>query len=140
MKLTVIPADQTIIKNGRALSFAFAAPANLHALQWDAVRGVCEYLIGPAECFDDAALVAPYSDAFDAESARLAALEAAAQPSPAQTRAGVIRARLAAIDMDSIRALRAKSAGKGKSADDTKLDALDAEADTLRAELAALVV
>ncbi len=60
--------------------------------------------------------------------------------SPAQRRAGEIRARLAAIDMDSIRALRAKSAGKGKSADDTKLAALDAEADTLRAELAALVV
>jgi len=47
-----------------------------------------------------------------------------------------IKARLARIDIESIRALRAKSVGKGKPADDTKLTALDTEADDLRAELA----
>jgi hypothetical protein len=47
-----------------------------------------------------------------------------------------IKARLAQIDIESIRALRTKSVGKGKAADDTKLSELDAEADNLRAELA----
>lgn len=61
-------------------------------------------------------------------------------PTAAQLRAREITGRLAAVDAASIRALRAKAAGKGKAADDTKLTALDTEADTLRAELAALVV
>lgn len=47
-----------------------------------------------------------------------------------------IKTRLAQIDIESIRALRAKSVGKGKAADDTKLTTLDTEADNLRAELA----
>lgn len=59
-------------------------------------------------------------------------------PSAAQIRAGEIRERMLAIDADSIRSLRAKSAGKGKPADDAKLNALDAEADALRVELAGL--
>lgn len=61
----------------------------------------------------------------------------AAQLSAAARRAEIV-ARLAAIDGGSIRALRAKAAGKGKPADDTKLTALDAEADALRVELAGL--
>jgi hypothetical protein len=47
-----------------------------------------------------------------------------------------IKARLDQIDIESIRALRSKSVGKGKPADDTKLSTLDTEADNLRAELA----
>lgn len=47
-----------------------------------------------------------------------------------------IKTRLDQIDIESIRALRAKSVGKGKAQDDTKLSALDTEADNLRAELA----
>lgn len=62
----------------------------------------------------------------------------AGKSSAALIRQSEIVARLAAIDLDSIRALRAKAAGKGKVADDAKLTALDAEADTLRVELAAL--
>lgn len=61
-------------------------------------------------------------------------------PSAAQVRKGEILARLSGIDFESIRALRSKAVGKGHAADDTKLAALDAEADTLRAELAALVI
>lgn len=53
-------------------------------------------------------------------------------------RADIIRARLAAIDADSIRALRAVARGKAIKADTDKLDALDTEAAELRAELAAL--
>lgn len=140
MRLTVIPADSIIIKDGRALSFAFDAPATLHALQWNGAHGTMELIGAAAEHFTDAEIIAPYVAAFDAESARLAALPGPVPPTAAEVRAKEIRARLAAIDADSIRALRAKSAGKGRAADDTKLVALDAEADSLRAELAALVV
>lgn len=141
MKLTVIPADSIIIKDGRPLVFAFAAEASLHALQWHGEHGVVELIGAGAEHFTDAEIIAPFVAAFDAEAARLDA-EAAARPVPtaAQVRAREISARLAAVDAASIRALRAKVIGKGKAADDTKLAALDSEADTLRAELAALVV
>ena len=69
----------------------------------------------------------------DAEAEAMRA--AKVQPVP---RADVIRARLAAIDADSIRALRAVARGKAIKADTDKLDALDTEAAALRAELAAL--
>jgi hypothetical protein len=60
---------------------------------------------------------------------------APADPTP-NPRIAEIKARLAQIDIESIRALRSKSVGKGKPADDTKLSTLDTEADNLRAELA----
>lgn len=64
-------------------------------------------------------------------------------PTPQQIRRGEIVGRLAAIDTESIRALRATVAAtaKGKPApafDASKLDALETEAATLRAELATL--
>lgn len=72
--------------------------------------------------------------------ALIATVEAAivpyvAPPMP-NPRIAEIKTRLDQIDIESIRALRAKSVGKGKAADDTKLVDLDTEADTLRAELA----
>jgi hypothetical protein len=67
-------------------------------------------------------------------------LAAGNTPAPADPvynpRIAEIKARLAQIDIESIRALRTKSVDKGKAADDTKLSELDAEADNLRAELA----
>jgi hypothetical protein len=63
-----------------------------------------------------------------------------AAPTVAQLRAVEIRARLLAIDAGSVRAMRAKLMGKGKAQDDSKLNALDAEAEALRVELSALVV
>lgn len=59
-------------------------------------------------------------------------------PSPEEIRRGEIAGRLAQIDMDSIRALRAKAIGKAVKFDDDKLTALEAEAAALRAELATL--
>lgn len=56
----------------------------------------------------------------------------------AQQRRNEIISRLNQIDILSIRALRAKMTNRGKPADDTKLAALEAEADALRAELATL--
>lgn len=57
-----------------------------------------------------------------------------------EARISEIKQRLTQIDADSVRALRAKTVGKGKPQDDTKLNDLDTEADTLRAELATIQV
>lgn len=46
-----------------------------------------------------------------------------------------ISARLAQVDTESVRPLRAKAAGNATAADDSKLAALDAEAAALRVEL-----
>lgn len=46
-----------------------------------------------------------------------------------------IQQRLTQIDQESIRAMRSKQLNRGKPADDTKLTALDDEADALRVEL-----
>ena len=56
----------------------------------------------------------------------------------APSRRDVIMSRLAQIDIDSVRALRAKATGKGKPQDDDKLTALEDEATALRTELAGL--
>lgn len=54
------------------------------------------------------------------------------------TRSVEIKARLAQIDLDSVRPLRAILANTAAQQDRNKLEALDAEAAILRAELAAL--
>lgn len=54
------------------------------------------------------------------------------------TRPVEIKARLAQIDLDSVRPLRAILANTATQQDSDKLAALDAEAESLRAELAAL--
>ncbi len=65
-------------------------------------------------------------------------LAVAAVNKPDNPRITEIKRRLADIDTESIRALRSKSVGRGRPQDDLKLNTLDSECDTLRAELAAL--
>lgn len=72
MQLTIIPEDQTIIKDGEALKFAFAADAGIHAIQWYDTYGTIEYKAGPAEHFTDQAAVAPFDQAFEVERQRIA--------------------------------------------------------------------
>lgn len=64
--------------------------------------------------------------------------ERMARPPGPNPRVIEIKARLAEIDAGSVRALRAKALGNGKPSDATKLQALEAEADALRTELAGL--
>lgn len=75
MKVTVVPIDKTIIVDGRALNLAFAAPADLHALQWLDNQGWLEFVGGRANqtlaAEDYATIVKPYVDIFQAEAARL---------------------------------------------------------------------
>lgn len=59
-------------------------------------------------------------------------------PSPAEVRNGEIRSRLSRIDTESVRPLRAVYANTATDYDRTKLAALDAEAELLRAELETL--
>ena len=61
----------------------------------------------------------------------------AAAQVPIVRRAEILQ-RLKEIDVESVRGLRAKSVGKGKPQDDTKLTDLDSEADALRLELTTL--
>jgi hypothetical protein len=58
---------------------------------------------------------------------------------PRQARLSEITARLAQIDIDAIRPLRAVAAGTASSYDTDKLAALETEAAALRAERAALI-
>ena len=73
--VTVIPADKTIIVDGQALQFAFAAPETMHALQWHEGRGEVEHTsdtpntpLGPEEY---AGQVQPFVDAWAGEWARV---------------------------------------------------------------------
>lgn len=63
-------------------------------------------------------------------------------PTPADPlpnpRIAEIKQRLVQIDQESIRAMRSKQLARGKAQDDSKLTALDDEADALRVELATL--
>ena len=61
--VTVVPADNLIIVDGKALVFPFDAPANMHALQWRGDTGHTEWTDGPnqpltAEDYDEQ--VAPF--------------------------------------------------------------------------------
>lgn len=82
--VTVVPADKLIIVGGEALVFdsPFAAPANLHALQWDGEQGHMEWtddynMTLDASLYDDE--VAPYVRLWEAEKARLTAEAEAAE-------------------------------------------------------------
>jgi hypothetical protein len=75
----------------------------------------------------------------DAEEAARDAEEAAwAIEAPRQARLSEITARLAQIDIDAIRPLRAVAAGTASPHDTDKLAVLETEAAALRAERAAL--
>lgn len=81
--VTVVPADNLIIVDGKALVFPFDAPANLHALQWRVDSGHTEWTDAPnkpltMEDYDDQ--VAPFVTLWQDEKARIdqAAAEAEA--------------------------------------------------------------
>lgn len=72
--VTVIPSDQLIAVDGVPLWFGFAAPDNLHALQWHDGAGEMEWTddinhpLTPADYAED---VAPFVTLWEAEKARL---------------------------------------------------------------------
>lgn len=78
MKVSVIPADKTVVVNGKALVFDFQVfSPKVHAIQWNGISGTIEYTEGAATWFDNPAIVEPFIDAWNAEAARLAEIAAA---------------------------------------------------------------
>lgn len=71
--VTVVPSDRLIIVDGAPLQFDFAAPANLHALQWRDGSGQMEWADDYPWTLNAAAYaeeVAPYVALWEAEKAR----------------------------------------------------------------------
>lgn len=98
MRLTIIPEDQTIIKDGAALQCSFAAESDIHAIQWYGERGVIEYK-GGAKPFDDPAVIQPYVDAYAEEVARRNAPPP--PPTPEQTRKALTEAVQKRLDAEA---------------------------------------
>ena len=99
--LTVIPADKIIIANGEGLIFDFAAPANLHALQWHNGAGHIEFNDGvpnrPLTTADYAVEIAPFAALWQAEKDRLEE-EANRPPTPEDQLAAFAAAIQAHLD------------------------------------------
>lgn len=78
MKISIIPADKTIVIDGVALVFDFPIfSTKVHAIQWNGTSGNIEYTKGAATWFDNIAIVEPFIEAYNAEKARLDAIAAA---------------------------------------------------------------
>lgn len=72
--VTVVPIDNLIIVEGKALQFFFEAPPTMHALQWYGQEGHIEWtddLNHPLTLGDYADDVQPFVEAWEAEKARL---------------------------------------------------------------------
>ena len=96
--VTVVPSDRLIIVEGEALQFDFAAPENLHAVQWHNGEGHMEFLDDmnhPLTEGDYAEDVAPFVTAWETEKARLEDEAAAAEAARLQA-AEVSRSRASA--------------------------------------------
>jgi len=77
MKLTVIPNDKFISKDGIGLFFDFSSPAGIRAIQWNTDRGYIERSGQSNELITDEAVIIPYVSAYDTEVVRLETLAVA---------------------------------------------------------------
>lgn len=80
-QVTIIPSDQLVIVDGVGYQFDFEAPENLHAVQWYASSGHCEYNGASNKILsteDYETEVAPYVLLWEAEKARIDELNAKA--------------------------------------------------------------
>lgn len=107
--VTVVPDDNLIIVDGKALVFPFDAPTNMHALQWRGDGGHTEWTDGPnepltAEDYDGQ--VAPYVALWEGEKKRLEA-EAAAAEEVYNSLENVKARKLVAIDAETSTAIMA---------------------------------
>ena len=104
--VTVIPSDNLVIVDGVPLVFGFAAPANLHALQWHDGAGEMEWtddINHPLTTQDYDADVAPFVTLWEAEKARLE--EEANRPPIPPTLKDAKAAKLAEINAAADRAI-----------------------------------
>ena len=139
-RVTIVPADSLVIVDGRGLNVSLTLPGHVHAIQWDDLTGWVEHndgtpntQVSQAEYY---ALIAPALAAW--EVAREAADTPPPPPDPALVRRAEIMRELETLDMQSVRPLRAKLAGTATAEDDAYLAAIEAQAQTLRTELAGI--
>ena len=139
-RVTIVPADSLVIVDGRGLHVDCSGVApDIHAIQWDGRAGEIERHGEPNEMLDLAGYathVAPLYTAWEA--ARVVADAPSPVPAPSALRRIEIQRELDAIDMQSVRPLRAKLAGTATAEDEARLASLEAQAQTLRTELAGL--
>ena len=96
MRVTIVPEDRYIQVDGRGLNFAFAADANIHAIQWYGDHGTVEQKVGgsrPATLAE----VQPFVDLWEAERARVDAPPPVVPPTAEQVREQAKRDRAAAV-------------------------------------------
>ncbi|MEZ6855001.1 hypothetical protein [Halodesulfovibrio aestuarii] len=141
MNVTVIPADKFIQVDGVGFEpVEFEYDEGVHAIQWDGVNGHIEFVTSDGGIMTTPVSqmeVQPYVDAWQAEKARLDALEnAQAEEDETQQRIAEIQDLLVVNDLASVRPLRAKIAGTATPEDDARLAELEEQAQALRAELA----
>lgn len=80
-KVSIIPADGMIVKNGKPLKVNFAnkADSKIHAIQWNGVNGHIEMKQGAAQFFDNFEMITELVALYDqAEADEIAAAAAAA--------------------------------------------------------------
>lgn len=140
-RVTVVPTDSLVIVDGRGLHVDCSDVApDIHAIQWDGRAGAIERHGEPNEVLDLAGYathVAPLYSAWEA--AREVADAPKPSPDPAAIRRIDIMRELDAIDLQSVRPLRAKLTGTATAEDETRLASLEDRALALRTELASLV-
>lgn len=94
MRITIVPADGCVIKDGDALAgLALPVSTNVHAIQWHGTYGIIERKVGGSESFSDFAIVQPYLDVWQARRDELDN----PPPPPAPTLAEAKAAAVAAV-------------------------------------------
>lgn len=80
-KITVIPADGKVIKNGKPQKVTFKnVDSKIHAIQWNGASGTIEMKQGAHQYFDNYELITELVALYDeAEAAEIAAALVAAQ-------------------------------------------------------------
>lgn len=85
-KISIIPADKTIVKNGKALKVNFQTQnSKIRAIQWNGASGEIEMSEGASQYFDNFAMISEIVALYDVAEAEQIAAELAAAQAAAQT-------------------------------------------------------
>lgn len=139
-RVTIVPADNLVIVDGRGLYVDCSGLAQgVHAVQWDGQTGEVERHGEPNEVLDLAGYATYVAPLYAAWEVAREAADATPPPDPVTTRRADIHHELDTIDLQSVRSLRAKLAGTATAEDERILSELESRTAALRTELATLV-
>lgn len=89
-KISIIPADKTIVKNGKALKLNFSTKnSKIRAIQWNGASGEIEMSEGASQYFDNFAMISEIVALYDIAEAEQIAAELAASAAAAAAEAAV---------------------------------------------------